>query len=229
MTALRAVMFDLDDTLFDRNTAVARLALDQARALGARLGNVAPGHFAQRLVELDARGYVKKPVAYRQLVDELGFQATDPALDPERLTEDFFRRYADHALAFDGALQTLQALRAQGLRIGVVTNGRVAVQQAKLESLGLAPLADAVLISEAEGLRKPDAAIFRRALDRLGAAPHEAVHVGDHPVNDVQAARAAGLRAVWMRDRHWPEPEADGVIDTLPELLALLGVAARAA
>lgn len=222
---VRAVLFDLDGTLFDRHTAVTRLALDQARDLAPLLGTTTPAHFAQRLVTLDARGYVKKPLAYRQLVDELGLDARHPRLQPELLSEDFFRRYADHSVAFDGARETLTALRQQGLRIAVVTNGRVAVQRAKLEALGLLPLVDAVLISEAEGLRKPDVALFQRALDRLGARADEAVHVGDHPDNDVRAARAAGLRAVWMRDRHWPAPEAEGVIDGVPELLAWLRAA----
>lgn len=215
----RAVLFDLDGTLFDRQKAVARLAFDQALALRPLLGAVAPEHFASRLVALDARGYVKKPLVYRLLVGELGLDAAHPQLQPERLTEDFFRRYADHSIAFEGARETITALRARGLRIGLVTNGRVAVQQAKLEALGLLPLLDAVLISEAEGLSKPDAALFRRALERLDVAAQEAVFVGDHPVNDVQAARAAGLRAIWMRDTHWPAPEADGVIDRLPQLL----------
>lgn len=217
---LRAVLFDLDGTLFDRHTAVARLALDQAHALGPLLGATTPARFAERLVALDARGYVGKPLAYRQLIDELGLDALHPRLQPEPLTEDFFRRYADHAPAFEGAVETLRALRQRGHRIGVVTNGRVAVQQAKLEALGLLPWVDTVLISEAEGLRKPDAALFQRALDRLGVDAAEAVHVGDHPENDVRAARAAGLRAVWMRDRYWPAPEADGVIDRLPQLPA---------
>lgn len=220
----RAVLFDLDGTLFDRNTAVAQLALDQAQTLRPLLGATTPARFAQRLVELDARGYVKKPLAYRQLVEELALDAAHPLLQPERLSEDFFRRYADHSIAFDGAVDTVAALRQRGLRIGVITNGRVSVQRAKLDALGLLPLLDAVLISEAEGLRKPDAALFQRALDRLGVTSREAVHVGDHPVNDVRAARAAGVRAIWMRDRYWPEPEADGVIDELPELLQLAGV-----
>lgn len=222
---LRAVLFDLDGTLFDRHTAVTRLALDQAHALGPLLGTTAPAHFAERLVALDARGYVKKPLAYRQLIEELGLDARHPRLQPEPLSEDFFRRYADHSVAFEGAHETLTALRQRGLRIGVVTNGRVAVQHAKLEALGLLPMVDAVLISEAEGLRKPDAALFQRALDRLDVTATETLHVGDHPENDVRAARAAGLRAVWMRDRYWPAPEADGVIDGLPALLEWMDAA----
>lgn len=216
-----AVLFDLDGTLFDRHTAVERLALDQARSLTHLLGDATAAHFAQRLVALDARGYVKKPLAYRQLVDELGLDSTHPLLQPERLSDDFFRRYADHSIAFDGAVDLVVALRDRGLRIGVITNGRTAVQQAKLDALGLSPLLDAVLISEAEDLRKPEAALFHRALDRLGVAAGESVYVGDHPVNDVHAARAAGLDAVWKRDTYWPPPEADGVIDDLAELLQL--------
>ncbi|MFT4192684.1 MAG: HAD family hydrolase, partial [Comamonas sp.] len=88
---------------------------------------------------------------------------------------------------------------------------------------GLAPLLDAILVSEAEGVHKPDPLIFQRALRALGLAAHEAVHVGDHPVNDVAGAHAAGLRTVWLRDNYWPEPpEADATINLLSELPALL-------
>ncbi|MFT4192759.1 MAG: HAD family hydrolase, partial [Comamonas sp.] len=177
-TAVRGVLFDLDGTLFDRNRAVAQLALEQAQALSHHLpAPLTPEQFAQRLVALDARGYVKKPVAYRQLIAELGLDAHHPELDPEHLTDDFFQRYADHPVLMTGAVEVLQALRAQGLRLALVSNGRVAVQQPKIAALGLAPLLDAILVSEAEGVHKPDPLIFQRALRALGLAAHEAVHV----------------------------------------------------
>lgn len=224
LAGVRGVLFDLDGTLFDRNRAVARLALDQAQALRQHLpASITPEHYAQRLVTLDARGYVKKPIAYRQLIEEFGLDAHHPELDPERLTDDFFRRYAEHPYPMPDAVEVLRTLRARGLRLALVSNGRVAVQSAKLASLGFSALLDAILISEAEGLRKPDAALFRRALQTTGLAAHETIHVGDHPVNDVAGAQGAGLRAVWLRDDHWPEPPgADAVIASLAQLPGLL-------
>jgi putative hydrolase of the HAD superfamily len=98
------------------------------------------------------------------------------------------------------------------------------MQQAKLSALALASAFDAVLISEAEGLSKPDPAIFHRALERLGVAPGHAVFVGDHPDFDVAGARAAGLRAVWRPGSlARPPVAADAAIEHLGDLLDLLG------
>jgi len=70
--------------------------------------------------------------------------------------------------------------------------------------LGLEHSFDAILVSEEEGVRKPDAEIFRRALARCGVDAREALFVGDHPVADVEGAHRAGLLAVWKHVPYWP-------------------------
>jgi putative hydrolase of the HAD superfamily len=88
-----------------------------------------------------------------------------------------------------------------------------------IEALGIAPYFTAILASEREGLKKPDARLFHMAAQRLGVAPPEAVFVGDHPLVDIAGARGAGLKAIWKRDPFWEPPlSADGVIDHLSEL-----------
>ena len=65
---------------------------------------------------------------------------------------------------------------------------------------------DAILISEAEGLRKPDAAIFCRAAERVGARPGECLFVGDNPEADIFGAHAAGMKTAWFNPGAvWPE------------------------
>jgi putative hydrolase of the HAD superfamily len=107
------------------------------------------------------------------------------------------------------------------LRLGIVTNGATAVQNAALDALGVRPAVDAVLISEAEGVRKPDPAIFHRAAERLGVRPNECCFVGDHPIVDISGAEAAGLRAVWKRTPYWVPAAPVPTIDTISELLTL--------
>jgi putative hydrolase of the HAD superfamily len=119
--------------------------------------------------------------------------------------------------------ETLDALRTAGLRLGLITNGSTLVQGGKLDATALHAKLDTVLISEVEGLRKPDEVIFQRAAMRLDSRPADCVFVGDNPDADVRGAKAAGMRAVWVRDSWWTEPpEADGVIDEVSELLPLL-------
>ena len=99
------------------------------------------------------------------------------------------------------------------------------MQSGKLQCLDLAPLFDTILISDAEGISKPDPHIFHRALERLNTSPARSVFVGDHPEVDVAGARAAGMQAIWRRDPRVSRiVEADGVIDELSDLLTWLGL-----
>jgi putative hydrolase of the HAD superfamily len=126
---------------------------------------------------------------------------------------------------FSDADWTLASLRGAGLKLGLITNGSVHMQSRKLKSLALAPMFDTILISDAEGVSKPDPQIFHRALERLGAKPGHSVFVGDNPDVDVAGARAAGMRAVWRRAPGVsPAVTADAVIEQLGDLLTLLGL-----
>jgi putative hydrolase of the HAD superfamily len=222
--AVKGVLFDLDGTLFDRDTAVRDLFAAQFREFQGQLGGITSEHYVERLIELDGHGHADKRVVFGTLVRELG-------LDSELgdVLEDHYREiYPAFGAPFPDALPTLRELRARGIAIGLVTNGRADVQAAKVQRLGLEPLLDATLISEREGLNKPDRRIFERALARLGVAPEHAWHVGDHPTADVAGAHAAGLTAVWRYVPYWPEPACRAfTIHQLGELLPLLD--ARAA
>ena len=90
----------------------------------------------------------------------------------------------------------LAALRPH-VRLGVVSNFTGNVARC-LADLGLLAAFDVVLDSAVVGVAKPDAAIFRRALDALGVRPNAALMVGDNPVADVLGARRAGLQACWL-------------------------------
>ena len=82
---------------------------------------------------------------------------------------------------------------------------------------------DTILISDAEGISKPQPEIFHRALERLNSHPAQAVFVGDHPEVDMAGARAAGIRAIWRRDPNVSGVvEVDAVIEELGDLLTLL-------
>ena len=98
-----------------------------------------------------------------------------------------------------GADVALTQLREAGYRLGVVSSaGYPPFVDMALEMLGLRTFFSEVLTSAGEGIYKSDPEIFRRAAMRLGATPAEAVHVGDHAIYDVQAAKKAGLSAIWF-------------------------------
>lgn len=213
------VLFDLDGTLYDRDSAVRAVFAAQYRAFQGVLGGIDPERYVARLLELDEHGHADKRTAFGRLVRELGL---DSALGDE-LTEHFREVYPTFGAPFPDALPTLRELRERGIALALVTNGRADTQAAKVARLGLEPFLDATLISESEGLRKPDRRIFERALARIGVAPEHAWHVGDHPMADVAGAHAAGLTAIWRHVPYWPEPACQAfTIHQLSELLPLL-------
>jgi len=119
-----------------------------------------------------------------------------------------------------GALALLDHLRAEGMKIGLVTNNTVAEQMGKLERCGLTSFFDVLAISEAEGAPKPNPHIFAVALERLGCGAGEAVMVGDSWSADVEGAQTVGLRAIWLNryGRACPNPALAFEIQALEPL-----------
>lgn len=115
----------------------------------------------------------------------------------------------------------LEALRARGLQLVVVSNANGTLHRA-FDRLGLAPLVDVVFDSYVEKVEKPDPRFFQIALDRVGASASSTIHVGDIYHVDVVGARAAGIRPVLV-DAAGLYPDADCPrIRALPELMSLL-------
>jgi putative hydrolase of the HAD superfamily len=217
---IQAVVFDLDGTLLDRRRSFERFARDQWTRFSHVLQSVQPDEYVQTLIRVDGDGYAPRRELFTGLLTALGLP-TDLA---DTLLTDYRARFPSACLLFPDVLQTLTALRASGHTLGLITNGSVRMQNGKLECLFPASTFDAVLISGAEGIHKPDPEIFRRALARLRADPARSVFVGDNPEVDIGGARAAGMLAVWRRDpTDSRQVEADAAIEEVGDLLVLLG------
>jgi putative hydrolase of the HAD superfamily len=112
---------------------------------------------------------------------------------------------------------------ALGFSIGFVTNGRDTFPRSVIRALDLDDMLSVTVISESEGVRKPNPEIFHRAIRRLNATVKTSVYVGDNPEIDIDGARNAGMKAVWKRNAIWLlATAADGVIDDLGELMRLV-------
>ncbi|RBP46412.1 putative hydrolase of the HAD superfamily [Roseimicrobium gellanilyticum] len=214
---IRAVFFDLDRTLLDRDTSFAAFASAQHGRFAHRMPGIDVRTYVDRLVSLDALGSVWKDVVYQRLIPDLGIAG----VEWEELFADFDAHIAEHYVPFPALSEVLAALSRE-YALGIITNGKGEFQQRTIRALGIGHYFQTLLISEMEGVRKPEAEIFHRAVAHLGCRPSEAVYVGDNPEADVRAARAAGWKAIWKRNAAFAEPGADGIIDRLEELPSLL-------
>jgi putative hydrolase of the HAD superfamily len=200
-----AVLFDLDDTLFDHQgcTRAALCAL-QARHAPFRAWSFDAFDAAHRALlealHLDVlAGRLTVDEArlrrFRSLVEQSGGEPSDALV--LAIAADYREVYVAHWQPVRGALALLQALHGR-VATGVVTNNVAAEQHQKIDACGFRPLFDAIVISEEAGVSKPDPRIFEIALDRLGQPPQTAVMVGDAWGTDIEGAIAAGIRPVWF-------------------------------
>jgi putative hydrolase of the HAD superfamily len=104
--------------------------------------------------------------------------------------------YLSHWRLFPDALPLLDHLRDR--RLGVISNGNVERQRAKLERSGILDRFEVVVISADYGFAKPDPRIFKKACELARDHPHHSVHIGDHLTADVSGALGAGLSAYWI-------------------------------
>lgn len=219
LEAVRAVVFDLDGTLLDRRRSFDSFVRHQWLRFQPRLHPIDRDEFVRSAIEHDGDGYKSRKRLFVDVLTPFGL----PVELADELLRDYKAGFPEACVLFPDARPTLSALRAGGVTLGLVTNGSARMQTGKLRCLDLMPAFDAVVISEVEGVHKPNPAIFHLALERLGVEADEAVFVGDHPQVDIAGARAAGLRAVWRRDpRTLDTVDADATIDNVSDVLGLV-------
>jgi putative hydrolase of the HAD superfamily len=151
----------------------------------------------------------------------------DDALAVE-LGELFARRRRELQDPMPGAEEILRRLRAQGLRIGLLSNGAPDLQREKIERSGLGMYFDAAVVSGEFGVGKPEPQIFLHLLGKLGAEPHESLMVGNSLARDIAGGKRAGMRTCWMSLEGEDEPiglvEPDYTIVSLGELPRIVGI-----
>jgi putative hydrolase of the HAD superfamily len=235
---VRAVLADLDDTLFDHRGATrdALLALAAAE----------PAFTRWTLAEFDARHRVvletlhldvlagrrsidaARRERFTQLLAQAGVGPDDALI--AALSDRYRHAYQAAWRPIRGALALAQAVSHAGVRFIIVTNNLVAEQARKLEHCGLTPLVDALVTSEGVGVAKPGAEIFAEALRQAGAGigAADVVMFGDAWSTDIAGATAAGIRAVWFNPEGAASPDSrvEQVVslEPLDAVLRVLGV-----
>ena len=220
---IKAVLFDLDDTLLDRSGGYVRMCRHWYRTLPVGGRPPDEDQFVTRVAGWDREGLPKLEVYGNLLKLWPGcFPSVEAAIASRR---SLLGQFSD---LDSRTRRLLLRLRAAGVPTAVVTNGTSASQRLKVRHSGLAELVDAIVVSEEVGAAKPDPAIFRHALDAIGADPTSTLFVGDQPVADIGGARGVGMGTAWVHHgREWEiaEPPPDHVIAGAWEVGGLLGIA----
>ena len=221
-----AVIFDLDDTLWEVGPVILRAEHAMIRFLADRYPRVMEQHTLESMRDLRARMALEHPemrhdftwLRTRALVEHAR-EAGYPAAMAREAFEVFYRA-RNEVVLYEDARPTLERLRGK-FRLFAVSNGN-----ADLDSIGLASMFEGSLAAREAGMLKPDPRIFHMLLEAACVPPALAVHVGDDPQADVEGARRAGVRPVWLNRRRaeWPAslPAPEHSIDTLTELVELL-------
>ena len=194
MSRWKAVIFDLDDTLFPERDYVVSGMGAVAQSLHERLGRNPRRTLEElcRLFDDGARGNTfDRWLLERELAPE----------DWVPLMVDAYRRHCPQIAPYPEVPELLGRLRRRH-RLGLVSDGYLEVQKRKLEALGLARFFDAVVFSDSLGRDawKPDPRPFEAVLKGLRVEASEAVYVGDNPAKDIRGARGLGM--VTIRVRH---------------------------
>lgn len=226
--SVRLITFDLDDTLW----SVAPVLQAAEAGLQAWLACHAPrlAETGVQLAMIRARLLAEQPLLQgrvselrRQTLRRGLLEAGYPPGEAARLGAAAFEHFLaarQQVALFPEARPLLERLR-HDYSLGVLTNGNADVTR-----IGIAGYFRFALNAEDFGVAKPDPRIFHAALEHAGVSAAEAVHVGDHPRDDIAGARAAGLRAVWLNPQRlaWQDSTLapDAEIASLAELPAVL-------
>jgi putative hydrolase of the HAD superfamily len=228
---MKAVIFDLDDTLYQERQFVESGFRAVARVLAQRSGSPEAGLFARmvEILETEGRGAI-----FDRLLSEVSPGLHTP--DEVRLLLYVYRSHRPEIGLFSETRPTLSLLRTAGYRLGIVTDGAGTVQRNKIAALGLEPLVDAVVCTDEIGREwwKPSTTPFTVALALLDVAAADAAYVGNDPGKDFAGPNALGMRTIqigaWGRGDAIPdEYKAAHFIESLHEVPPLVGCTPAAA
>jgi len=189
---MKAVIFDLDQTLLDRDQSLLNFVRWQCRGM-LRPYVKDEEKFIARFIELDSNGTVWKDNVYKTLLDEFNIQAWSSV----ELLSVYENCFCGFSIPREGVREALLDI-SQSCKIGLISNGMSPFQERNFRGLGLFSLFQSVIVSQAVNLRKPDARIFQMGCEELGVEPSETVYVGDNPIADIKGARDAGLFTVFI-------------------------------
>lgn len=233
-SVIRAIFFDLDDTLVDDTISLEQCAEEAARELAHDRG-ASPVDLGDAYVDAaidfwtqlgpgspkPAMGEIR-PMMWRAALQRHGIEDEKLA---RKLAARFDELRVERVELFPEAVPVLNELRGK-YRMAIISNGFAETHELKIARLELERIFDRIILAAELEMAKPDPAVFVHAMELLGVGPDESIMVGDRYDRDVIGAHEAGMRAVWIRCRGEEVPDGarppEAIIDSiggLPEAL----------
>ena len=221
MKEFKAILFDLDDTLLDRNQAVDNIFLILLEECYGNVDDALKMEMLLAFKEYDKRAYgiSDKTSVFESFFDEF------PPLYRLPEIQNFWNHHFPQCFSISEHTVNLVKRIQEHMKVAIITNGTVHRQKAKIMNSGLHEYFDVILISEEVGLEKPDRRIFQLALNQLQVQPEDALFVGDDLGKDVGGPQGAGLKGIWFNPSGMESDsdiKPDEEIQSLEELLHYL-------
>jgi len=190
---MQSVLFDLDETILDRTESLKDFVEWQSNGM-LKDSISSSENFCKRFVELDSNGQVWKDKVYTQLVTEFKIEGWSVS----ELLQSYELCFSGFCKPKAGVLEAIQELKKEGLKLGLVSNGKSPFQERNFNALGAKNLFDSVIVSESVGYQKPQKEIFELACTELRVSAEQTVFVGDNPVADIDGANSCGMYTVFI-------------------------------
>ncbi|MDR4170123.1 HAD family hydrolase [Bacillus nitratireducens] len=217
----KAMLFDLDDTLLDRDKAVDKLFLFVLEKCYEDVSDIVKNNMLQKFKEYDKREY---GIRDKTIVLESLFNEFAPKYRlPHNYIQDFWNENFPKCFSIDqNTIHFLNHIKRH-FKIGIITNGSTHRQKAKIINTNLNNYFDTIIISEEVGLSKPDKRIFELALNKLNVQPENTLFVGDDLEKDIAGCQNANIKGVWFNPqiiKNTAEIQPYAEINTLDSLLS---------
>ncbi|MBE0341843.1 HAD family hydrolase [Paenibacillus sp. 28ISP30-2] len=195
--SIEAIIFDLDNTLIHRKQAFAVYTERFVERFIVAEDPASRAAVTEHIRLADQDGYRDKRELYTELHADLELKNPDTTV--QEMLGFWYGEFHKFTVLMDGAKEVLSELRSRGLKLGIITNGSLRTQQAKINRVMLKDYFDSIIVSGSVHVEKPNPRIFELALNELGITdPGNVWYVGDHPTNDIRGAQSAGLHTIWL-------------------------------
>ena len=217
------ILFDLDDTLLDRNRSLCTF-IELFKAKYAHVLDYKGSlKFKDVFLELDCSGYKPRDEMFKELLN-----ATSWRLKPElkEIMEYWNSEFPQCAVPVADLYRVLDYLQDKKMNMGIVTNSYTNFQYAKIDKLNLRKYMKTIIISEEVGVIKPSPDIYYLALSRIDAKPDTTLFVGDYPSTDIKGAYDSQITSAWLSYGKAWDIEAykpNYIINDLSELINIVG------